>query len=107
MGGKEILYINLKFFNNEVFECGPDERLEEIVKYAVTRNTQVEEDKACVATLWVPDYWYKMSDGERNDYIDFWARVKGLEVLLDECGDNEFVVWKCNDGTWKKERVKH
>lgn len=101
------MYINLKFFNNEVFECRPDERLEEIVKYAVVRNTQAEEDKACVATLWVPDYWCKMSDGERNDYIDFWARVKGLEVLLDEWGDNEFVVWKCNDGTWKKERVKH
>ena len=21
--------------------------------------------------------------------------------------DNELVVWKCDDGTWKKERVKH
>lgn len=101
------MYINLKFFDNEVFECGPDEQLEEIVKRAVVRNTQIEEDKACVATLWVPDYWYKMNDGERNNYIDFWARVKGLEILLDEWGDNEFVVWKCDDGAWKKERVKH
>ena len=97
------MYLNFNILNNEVFEFAADDALLEVAERASTRNKgfAAEGKKPCVGTIWAPDEFYGWETEKQLKYLEMMKEWKGIDILMNDWGDEGWKARKKSDGTWE------
>ena len=101
------MYLNFNVLNNEVFEFAADDTLLEIVARANVRNKEIaaEGRQPYVGTAWVPEEFYRWETEKQLKYLEMMKEWKGIDILMNDWGDEGWKAWKKSDGTWEFEKI--
>lgn len=101
------MYLNFNIFNNEVFEFAADDALLKIAERASVRNKGIaaEGKQPYVGTIWAPDEFYKLEKEKQLSYLEMLKEWSGIDILMNDWGDEGWKARKKSDGTWDFEKL--
>lgn len=82
---------------------GCDDKLLEIAERASVRNKGIaaEGKQPCVGTIWAPDELYGWETEKQLKYLEMMKEWKGIDILMNDWGDEGWKARKKSDGTWE------